>query len=219
MVYARPGEEDMSIATSAIRKGRKYDQVLTGARVVFLRDGFEGASVDDIAREAGVSKATLYSYFPDKRLLFMEVAKAECRRQADEAVELIDLTAPPPVVLTAAATRMVAFFMSDFGLRVFRICVAESDRFPDLGREFYHSGPLLVRQRLADYLRSAVARGELAIDDIDLAADQFAELCKVNIHAPLMFGLSNCCTPHDVNRTVTGAVEMFMARYGVRPAA
>ncbi|HEX9856795.1 MAG TPA: TetR/AcrR family transcriptional regulator, partial [Paracoccaceae bacterium] len=147
----------MSIATSAIRKGRKYDQVLTGARVVFLRDGFEGASVDDIAREAGVSKATLYSYFPDKRLLFMEVAKGECRRQADEAVELIDLTAPPAVVLTAAATRMVAFFMSDFGLRVFRICVAESDRFPDLGREFYQSGPLLVRQRLADYLRSAVA--------------------------------------------------------------
>ena len=57
---------------------------------VFLRDGFDGASVDDIAREAGVSKATLYSYFPDKRLLFLEVAKTECARQADEAVKLID---------------------------------------------------------------------------------------------------------------------------------
>ncbi|MEZ5686188.1 MAG: helix-turn-helix domain-containing protein, partial [Paracoccaceae bacterium] len=73
-----------------IRKGRKFDQVLEGARAVFLRDGFEGASVDDIAREAGVSKATLYSYFPDKRLLFMEVAKCECARQADEAAALIE---------------------------------------------------------------------------------------------------------------------------------
>ena len=72
--------------TPKIRKGRKFDQVLEGARAIFMRDGFEGASVDDIAREAGVSKATLYSYFPDKRLLFMEVAKAECNRQADEAV-------------------------------------------------------------------------------------------------------------------------------------
>ena len=77
-----------------IRRGRKFDQVLAGAREVFLRDGFEGASVDDIAREAGVSKATLYSYFPDKRLLFQEVARAECRRAADEAEAMVDDQAP-----------------------------------------------------------------------------------------------------------------------------
>jgi len=206
----------MTIAAPSIRKGRKFDQVLEGARTVFMRDGFEGASVDDIAREAGVSKATLYSYFPDKRLLFMEVAKSECRRQADAALQVIDFSAPPEVVLTAAATRMVAFFMSDFGIRVYRICVAESDRFPELGHEFYHSGPLLVRQRLADYMRSAVAQGTLVIDDLNLAADQFAELCKANIHGQLMFGVKSCCAPRDVDRTIKGAVEMFMARYGTK---
>ncbi|EEW26945.1 TetR/AcrR family transcriptional regulator [Rhodobacter ferrooxidans] len=204
----------MTVAAPLIRKGRKFDQVLDGAREVFLRDGFDGASVDDIARAAGVSKATLYSYFPDKRLLFMAVAKAECRRQADEAVQLIDQTAPPEVVLTAAARRMVGFFMSEFGLGVYRICVAESDRFPELGHEFYHSGPLLVRQRLGDYLRFAVSRGVLAIDDIDLAADQFAELCKTTIHNRAMFGITPCCAPGDVERTIDGAVAMFMARYG-----
>ena len=71
------------------RQGRKVAQVLEGARAVFMRDGFEGASVDEIAREAGVSKATLYSYFPDKRLLFMEVAKSECGRQAEAACDRI----------------------------------------------------------------------------------------------------------------------------------
>ena len=75
----------MTVATMAIRKGRKFDQVLDGARQVFLTDGFEGASVDEIARAANVSKATLYSYFPDKRLLFMEVATTECQRQARDA--------------------------------------------------------------------------------------------------------------------------------------
>lgn len=204
----------MTIAAPAIRKGRKYDQVLEGARTVFLRDGFDGASVDDIAREAAVSKATLYSYFPDKRLLFLEVAKTECRRQADEALQVIDLTAPPAVVLLAAAKRMVAFLMSDFGIRVFRICVAESDRFPELGHEFYHSGPLLVRERLTGYLSCAVKAGDLVIDDLDLAADQFAELCKANIHGQLMFGVTPCCSPGDIDRTINGAVEMFMARYG-----
>ena len=198
------------------RKGRKYDQVLEGARTVFLRDGFDGASVDDIAREAGVSKATLYSYFPDKRLLFMAVATMECRRQADEAEAVIDDTAPVAQVLTEAATRITAFVLSDFGQRVFRICVAESDRFPGLGHEFYHSGPLLIRERLAEHLRCAMRRGELLIDDVTLAADQFMQLCKADLHERMIFGMADCCTVSDRKRIIDGAVQMFMARYGAQ---
>jgi AcrR family transcriptional regulator len=205
----------MNIAEK-VKKGRKFDQVLEGAREVFLADGFEGASVDTIARAAGVSKATLYSYFPDKRLLFMEVAKTECCRQADEAVELIDSTAAPKVVLTEAATRMLNFFLSDFGMRVFRICVAESDRFPELGREFYESGPALVRQRMVDYLREAAGRGELRIDDFDLAADQFAELCKADLFPRIIFGVGSIFSEADRKRVIDGAVGMFLARYGVQ---
>ncbi|MDE3122555.1 MAG: TetR/AcrR family transcriptional regulator [Paracoccaceae bacterium] len=207
----------MPTLNACIKKGRKYDQVLDGARTVFLRDGYEGASVDDIAREACVSKATLYSYFPDKRLLFMEVARHECARQADAAVELTDMTAPPRDVLTAAARRITGFSTSDFGQRMFRVCVAESDRFPELGRAFYDSGPLLVRRRLADYMRTAAARGDLVIPDIDLAADQFAELCKAGIHAKLIFGAA-ACSKEDIERTIEGAVDMFLARYGARAA-
>ncbi|MBI1216941.1 MAG: TetR family transcriptional regulator [Rhodobacteraceae bacterium] len=206
----------MAIAVAGVKRGRKYDQVLEGARTVFLRDGFEGASVDDIAREAGVSKATLYSYVPDKRLLFLEVARSECLRQAAAAIQLTDMTATPREVLTAAARRLAAFVTSDFGQRMFRICVAESDRFPELGRAFYESGPLLVRERLSAYLRAATTRGELKIDDIDLAADQFAELCKADIHARMIFGNKAACAPRDLDRTINGAVEMFLARYGVR---
>ncbi len=55
----------MADGTPTVKRGRKFDQVLQGAREIFMSDGFEGASVDDIARAAGVSKATLYSYFPD----------------------------------------------------------------------------------------------------------------------------------------------------------
>ncbi|WP_230426457.1 TetR/AcrR family transcriptional regulator [Paragemmobacter aquarius] len=204
-----------ALPAPTIRRGRKFDQVLDGARRIFLRDGFEGASVDDIAREAGVSKATLYSYFPDKRLLFTEVAKAECSRQATEAAALIDDTAPVAEVLRVAGTRIVRFGQSEFGQRMFRMCVAESDRFPALGQEFYHSGPLMVRQRLVGYLSKAVARGEIAVDDLDLAADQFAQLCKADLHDRAIFGI-NDAKPRDVTRVVEGAVAMFMARYGRR---
>jgi AcrR family transcriptional regulator len=214
-----PSDPDISAAgvgscEQSIKRGRKYEQVLYGAWQVFRRDGFEGASVDDIAREAGVSKATLYSYFPDKRLLFLEVAKGECCRQAQETVALMTSELAPREALTRAASRMVDFFLSDFGQRVFRICVAESDRFPEIGREFYENGPAMARARIVAYFHEAEARGELTIADKELAADQFAELCKADLFPRLIFGIGAKIKPEDRQRVINGAVDMFLARYG-----
>lgn len=206
----------MNAPAGEIKKGRKFEQVLEGAREVFLRDGYEGASVDTIAKSAGVSKATLYSYFPDKRLLFMEVAKGECRKQADAAIDRIRTSGPPELVLAEAARHMLRFFLSDFGRQVYRIVVAESGRFPEIGRAFYESGPMVVRQILVSYLKEATERGQLAIEDFDLAADQFPELCKASVHIPLIIGVKRDFTDDELRRVIDGAVEMFMARYGVR---
>ncbi|MEL7461334.1 MAG: TetR/AcrR family transcriptional regulator [Pseudomonadota bacterium] len=196
------------------RTGRKVEQVIAGAREVFMRAGFEGASVDEIAREAGVSKATLYSYFADKRLLFMEVAKAECRTQTESAVHEIDFNAPVDQVLRQAARRMTRFFLSDVGQQVYRIVVAESGRFPELGREFWESGPAQVRNVLGDYFRAAVDRGELEVEDFELAADQFPELCKARLHTRMAIGIQTEFTEEEIDRVIDGAVEMFIARYG-----
>lgn len=205
----------MTDDASRVKRGRKFDQVLAGAREVFMADGFDGASVDTIARVAGVSKATLYSYFPDKRLLFMEVAKAECARLADEAVAVIDLTAPPREVLAEAGRRILGFFLTEFGVRVYRIFAAESDRFPELGRGFYEAGPAMVRERIVTYFHDAVGRGELKIDDMELAADQFAELCKIDIFPRLIFGVQGSFSVAEQRRVIDGAIETFLARYGV----
>ncbi len=199
-----------------VRHGRKFAQVLDGARKVFLRDGFERANVDDIAREARVSKATLYSYFPDKRLLFVEVLRSECRRSADAAIEMIDMTQPPAVVLRAGARHILAYLLSDFGRRMLRIVIAESDRFPELGQQYYEAGPALARARIGDYLRAAGARGELAIDDVDLAADQFAVLCHADILDRVICGVQRSFTEAEIARVADGAVATFLARYGVR---
>lgn len=204
----------MGNTAEIVRTGRKFDQVLEGARQVFMTDGFEGASVDDIAREAGVSKATLYSYFPDKKLLFMEVARTECARQSEDAIHMMDSCATPRQVLRFAAERVLAFILSDFGQKVFRLCVAESDRFPELGRQFYESGPMVVRERMREYLVAATERGELNIEDFDLAADQFGELCKADLFARLVFNIDRSFDQAAIDRVITGAVDTFMARYG-----
>lgn len=205
----------MNAPGQVVKQGRKWDQVLDGARTVFLRDGFEGASVDDIVREAGVSKATLYSYFPDKRLLFVEVAKAECAAQSDAAIAQVEASEDIREALTTAADRMIRFFMSDVGLQVHRIIVGESQRFPDIGRQFYESGPARVHQILRNFLQKAVDQGKLRIDDIDLAADQFPELCKAGLHLKMVLGLRKPPTDEEIDRVIAGAVDMFLCKYGV----
>ncbi len=204
----------MNAPHGLIKKGRKFDQVLDGAREIFLRDGYEGASVDEIAKAAGVSKATLYSYFPDKRLLFLEVAKLECRQQSEAAAARIEASGEPQEVLFDAASRMVRFFMSDVGMQVYRIVVGESQRFPEVGREFYASGPRMVHDLLTRYLQMAVDQGKLRIDDVALAADQFPELCKAGLHLQMVLGLRDSVTEEEIDRVVAGAVDVFLARYG-----
>lgn len=202
------------MARATIRRGRKFDQVLAGARVVFLRDGFEAASVDDIARAAGVSKATLYRYLPDKRLMFIAVAEAEGRRQADAAIAALDMSAPAAALLREAAGRVVRFFVSDFGSQMHRMYIGEAARFPELAQHFWDTGPGLLRARLRLVLDTLAARGALRMEDPDLAADQFAELCKCSLLPRRLFGLADACDETDIARVADGAAEMFLARYG-----
>ncbi len=204
----------MTQAATILRTGRKFDQVLRGAREVFMADGFEGASVDDIARAAGVSKATLYSYFPDKRLLFMEMAQTECQRMSERILSTVDPQKPAREVLTVVATQLIGFLTSEFAQQVFRICVAESDRFPELGQAFYAAGPENGQRQLCDYLQKAVDAGELDIDDIPMAAEQFAELCKVRLWTRAVFGIQDRFTQEEIDQVALCAVDMFMDRYG-----
>ncbi|WP_071796104.1 TetR/AcrR family transcriptional regulator [Natronohydrobacter thiooxidans] len=204
----------MTISAMINRQGRKYDQVLDGARAVFVEMGYERASVDEIARVAGVSKATLYSYFPEKRLLFSEVYRTEILRLADSAVELTDSHLPPERALRDAGRRMLEYMISDFAQAMYRICVTETPRFPEIGRAFYENGPELGRERLGSYLRAACARGALQIEDIDLAADQFCQLVQTTICDRLLCGVQSEVTEAEISRTVEGAVTMFLARYG-----
>ncbi len=209
----------MTIHTVAIRKGRKYDQVLMGARSVFMACGYGDANMDEVARTAKVSKATVYSYFPDKQRLFIEVVKAECEHMAEHAMEEIDQGHNIHDVLGKAAGYMVNFFLSEFSQRMFRICVAEADRIPELGRQFYENGPIMGRQHIAEYLRKAHAKGEIEVTDFELAADQFAELCKATLWPQAVFGIRSEFNDAEKQKVVSAAVETFCTAYAPKKNA
>lgn len=204
----------MNTQAPILRKGRKVDQVLAGAREIFLRDGFEGASVDDIAKASGVSKATLYSYFSDKRQLFKEVVQAECDRMSTEIVSKLDETMPVRDALQLAAFGLAKFLVSDFAQRIFRICVAERDRFPELGQAYYEAGPANGHAQMVEHLKDSVACGELDIEDVDMAAYQFSELCKTRYFNQACFGVRNTFSDEEILSIANATVDMFMKSYG-----
>lgn len=196
-----------------ITRGRKFAQVLEGARTVFLRDGFEGASVDNIAREAAVSKATLYSYFPDKRLMFIEVFRTEMGHATADIGALINVDLPVDQVLPFIVQMISSHLVSDLGMRVYRVSVGESERFPALAKEYYETGVVHLRSQLIHYLERGIEKGELVIEDTALAADQLIQLSSTIVHDQAIFLGVESVDRELMQRINRGAVRMFMANY------
>ena len=204
----------MAQTAAALAPSAKYHQILEGARQVFLEVGFEGASVDDIARQARVSKGTMYNYFPDKRALFAAVVHHECEEQASRIFK-IERTGSDDVeqTLRRIASGFVAFLMTPFAQGMYRIAVAESPRFPDLGRAMYESGPELGTRRLAEYMAYACGRGVLEIDDVDLAAHQFTELCKARLFHRKLLGIQREVSKGEIDAVADAAVTTFLRAF------
>lgn len=200
-------------AAMSARAERKYAQVLDGARSVILARGFDGASVDDIAREAGISKATLYRYFPDKSSLFQAVMRRDCSAQASAMPVPIPDDRPLEEALTEAGRRYITFVTSDQARSMFRAAVFEAERFPEVGRAFYAAQVDRGRACLAPLVAAGAARGEVAIDDLDLATHRFLALCKAEVFFKQLFGMSEPLRADEIEERARSAASAFMRMY------
>ena len=194
----------------------KARQILAGAKSIFLERGYEGTSVKEIARRAQVSKATIYNYFPDKQTLFAAVVNGECQKQSQRIFDIDRNGEDMEPLLSDIALHFVEFSLSPFAHNVFRIVIAEAPRFPELGQAFYDSGPALCKKRLGEFLAQAVKDGELAIADADLevAADQFLQLCKVDLFYQQLLGIKSNPTQSEIQRIAHSAVATFLKAFG-----
>ena len=196
------------------RAARKSDQIIAGARSAFLKLGYEGTSVDDIAKRANVSKPTVYKHFTDKKSLFVAFVRLECASHAD-AVFRVDLQDRDiRKCLRSIARQYLELILSPFAQSIFRLAAAETKRFPEIGRVFYDSAIATGSRRLSQLLSGAVARGDFMIDDVDLAAHQFLELCKADIFYRTLFGVDPEFDDADKDRQADIAVAAFFKIYG-----
>ena len=200
-----PGEEDSS----------KRRQIIEGARAVFLAQGFDAASMNDIARAAGVSKGTLYVYFDNKEQLFEAIVEEECDAQAEGIFNLDPQDYDVESVLKRLGVAYVKFLCRPEKASAVRTVIAIADRMPEIGRKFYEHGPADGIRRLADYLAAQTGAGVLAVGDCEVAAAQFMESCHAMLFKPIVFNFAPAPSLEQIERVVGIAVSTFMAAYRV----
>jgi AcrR family transcriptional regulator len=190
----------------------KRRQILDGARKVFMDLGFDGASMNEIARSAGVSKGTLYVYFADKNRLFEAIVEDEALEQGKVAFNL-DPARDAETTLQEFGQAYVALLCRPGGGSWIRTVMAIAERMPDVGRRYYANVLEKTINRLADYLEAHVAPGDLAIDDCQLAASQFMEVCKASLFLPFVFQAAPAPSADRIAEVVDSATRMFLAAY------
>lgn len=198
----------------------KRDQILDGAGRVFIEKGFDAASMNDITRAANVSKGTIYVYFENKEELFEALIERERGELFSELPSMLDGDGTTREKLARYGVALARLITSDIVMRAQRIVIAMADRKPTLGSRFYEQGPLKGKAFLAAFLQKETEEGRLAIDDAELAAYQFADMCMSGIFRPRLFGhMPKPPTQAEIERSVGGAVEVFMRAYATRMGA
>jgi len=196
------------------RVGRSRTAILSAATTVFLRDGYDGANVDDIAREAGVAKRTVYNVFENKEALFreaismsIEIAERFSAELATEAGGLQNASQDLPRI----ARRLAAAVLRGPVLPLRRLLVSEARRFPDLAREYRSRAPEAVLRALSRALQELADSNQLRLDNAGLAAEHFAFLIMGADMDRGMFGAATASETRVRERADAGAAAFLRA--------
>ncbi|CAA2102974.1 putative HTH-type transcriptional regulator [Methylobacterium bullatum] len=192
----------------------KRRQILDGARSVFMASGFDGASMGEIAKAAGVSKGTLYVYFDSKEALF-EALTLEEKRGLAEALFQLDADDPDVRgVLTRLGETYLVHMIRPDHVAIIRMVIGATEKFPRFGQAFYEAGPAQGVARLTAYLDRQVAAGRLRRADTELAAKHFLHLCQAGLLTRLLFAAGGPVTQGEIAPRVSEAIRVFFAAYG-----
>ena len=174
--------------------------------------GFDGASMGEIARSAGVSKGTLYVYFADKNRLFEAIVEEEMLDQQKVAFNF-DPERDVATTLREFGQAYIELLCRPGGGSAIRTVMAIAERMPEVGRRYYEHVLEKTINRLAAYLEAHVKTRDLAIDDCQLAASQFMQMCQASLFLRFIFQAAPAPSTERIVEVVESATRMFLAAY------
>ncbi|WP_020179461.1 TetR/AcrR family transcriptional regulator [Methylopila sp. M107] len=192
----------------------KRRQIIDGARSVFLAQGFDAASMGEIARAAAVSKGTLYVYFENKEELFGALVRQQCALTAERLFELDAENHDVREVLRRLGLSFIEAMTEASHISTVRMVIGSAERRPEIGQLFLDAGPRSGIRRLSVWLEAKVAQGELAIEDVEVAAAQFLSMCHALVMMPVLIGGERPPGAERIAYLVGRTVDLFLAGYG-----
>lgn len=210
-IEARQAEDRRPDKPGRKRTDAKRRDILEGAGKVFLSAGYGAASMDAVADAAGVSKMTVYRYFPGKEALFAGLLEDMCSRIVDDELGAELEAADPADALRAFAEKTLEVIYAPETVALHRIVIAEAGRFPELGRLFYDSGPAPHVAALAEYFADRAGDPGLRISDPVADAEAFLSLVRGYAHQRLLLGAAPAPNRPERQRQIDAAIARFMA--------
>lgn len=196
------------------RTQEKQTALLDAARSAFLARGFARSSVNTIAKDAGISIATLYKYFDTKEDLFGAViGRSWAELRSDLDLQRLNVL-PPAEALYLIGDEYAELLGRESVRELFRVIIAEAVQFPELGEKLYEHGKEAFLEKVEHYLRRRVETGELSIDDSALATRQFLGLIDAIVFWPSLLTSKLAVSEAERENVVREAVATFLARYG-----
>lgn len=196
---------------------RKRAAILDAAATIFLRDGYLGAGMDEIALLADVSKQTVYKQFTSKEALFLEVVAGLTSAGSDAVHDAVPEFAPGDdlrAYLEDYACRQLAIVLTPRLMQLRRMVIGEVGRFPELGAALYESGPKRAMAALAAKFQQLTDRGLLKIDDAALAASHFNWLVMAQpLNQAMLLGNAAIPGATALRRHAAEGVRVFLAAY------
>jgi AcrR family transcriptional regulator len=204
-------------AQAAQRGGRpkseeKARAILEAAKDLFLAQGLHGTSMDAVAREAGVSKQTVYGHYESKETLFRACIRSKIEEFGFQE-EGLPGSLGPRALLLAVCRRFMALVCDPDVVAMYRVVIAEAVSHPRIAELFFESGPVATKSAVSAVLGELSARGELRPHDPDYASWQLFNLCFGHIHTRLLFGLIREVPPEELEQQVGRAVDDFLVLY------
>ena len=200
------------------RSARKRATILSAGQTLFLSNGYQGTSMDQVAATAEVSKQTVYKHFGDKQELLLAIVDEALRSTVDPFVDRISAladTADLDADLTALAEDYLRAVLQQPVVQLRRLIVGEANRLPALARLYYEQAPARMLAAWADSLAKLSDRGLLVVSDPVMAADHLAFLIVGRcIDTALFHGGPEVLADVDVERHVGAALKVFLAGYG-----
>jgi len=180
-----------------------------------MRSGYGGASMDEIAAVAKVSKQTVYKHFADKGNLFAEIITGDMDRRSHELMEALTDNEEADDDLRQLARRHIASTVKPEVMRVRRMVIGEADRFPKLARAWSQTGIERGLAKLAERFAQLARRGLLRVEDPVLAAQHFNWLILSTPMNIAMFDPGAEFTRDELEHYADEGVRVFLAAYGV----